>query len=176
MNLKVFVTNRSDNKVGDKLKQMESSDLQHERLENLQTNTIKQDLTMFCKDELRKLRLESRNKSSFDKLEEDWPGEVVVNDLVNICQPLFITASTIFRDVSGDPRQRLQKWVDRLNFTGSEALNVIYLDMLEEVVDLDEEWLELIQSSHQTDRCPTFLALLAGAYRSAGRRRPSAAY
>ncbi|KAF2861192.1 tricorn protease domain 2-containing protein [Piedraia hortae CBS 480.64] len=141
MNLRVFVTSRSDHKVGDKLSRLEPSGLQREKLENLQTSTIKQDLTLFCNDELRKLREESKSILSHDALEDGWPGEIVVNKLVDICQPLFIAASTIFRDVSSNPRQRLQRWVDRLNFCDADALSVIYSDILEQAADLDKEWL-----------------------------------
>ncbi|KAF2861189.1 hypothetical protein K470DRAFT_263828 [Piedraia hortae CBS 480.64] len=129
INLRVFVTSRSDNKVGDKLKKLEGKDLQHERLEDLQF------------DELRQLREKSSYTSSYDTLEDDWQGEVVINELVEICQPLFIAAFTIFRDVASNPRQRLQRWVDWLNFTGSDSLTVIYFEILEHAADLDKEWL-----------------------------------
>ncbi|KAF2857992.1 hypothetical protein K470DRAFT_266411 [Piedraia hortae CBS 480.64] len=141
INLRVFVTSRPDNKVGNELKKLEGKDLQHERLEDLQIGTIEQDLASFCNDELRQLREKSSYNSSHDALEADWPGEVVVNKLVDICQPLFIAASPIFRDVASNPRQRLQRWVDRLNFTGADALTVIYMDILEHAADLDKEWL-----------------------------------
>ncbi|KAF2861190.1 hypothetical protein K470DRAFT_245902 [Piedraia hortae CBS 480.64] len=141
MNLRVFVTSRTDNKVGDKLSRLEHKDLQHERLELLQMSTIKHDLTMLCHHELKKLREESRNEWSYDELEDYWPGEVVVNKLVDISQPLSIAASTIFREVRNNPRQRLQRWVDRLTFSGTDALTVIYADILEQAADLDKEWL-----------------------------------
>ncbi|KAF2861206.1 YVTN repeat-like/Quino protein amine dehydrogenase [Piedraia hortae CBS 480.64] len=143
MNLRIFVTSRSDINIGAKLGQLGSRYLHHERLEHFQRDTIKHDLTMFCHDELRKLREASRNDLSYDELEDDWPGEVVVNKLVDISQPLFIAASTIFREVRNNPRKRLREWVDRLNFTETDALTVIYSDILKQAADLDNEWLQL---------------------------------
>ncbi|KAF2857220.1 hypothetical protein K470DRAFT_223826, partial [Piedraia hortae CBS 480.64] len=140
MNLRVFVTSRSDNKIGNALAKMESKDLKHETLENWQSSTIEHDLRLFCYDELRKLREQSRN--DYHELEDDWPGESVVDKLVEISKPLFIAASTIFREVSKDPQRQLQEWVSRLNFTGSKGLNRIYSDILEQVGKVDQEWLD----------------------------------
>ncbi|KAF2857247.1 tricorn protease domain 2-containing protein [Piedraia hortae CBS 480.64] len=141
MNLRVFVTSRSDNKIGDKLSEMGHKDLQHERLEHWQSSTIEGDLRLFCHDELRRLREQSRKESSYDELEDDWPGESVVDKLVEISKPLFIAASTIFREASNDPRRQLREWVDRLNFTGSERLNCIYSGILEQASKVDPRWL-----------------------------------
>ncbi|KAF2857121.1 hypothetical protein K470DRAFT_284600, partial [Piedraia hortae CBS 480.64] len=141
MNLRVFLTSRSGNKVGDALGEMGRKDLQHERLEHWQSSTIEDDLRLFCHDELRRLREQSRKESSYDELEDDWPGESVVDKLVDISKPLFIAASTIFREVSNDPRRQLREWVDRLNFTGSEGLNCIYSGILEQASKADPKWL-----------------------------------
>ncbi|KAF2858361.1 hypothetical protein K470DRAFT_266105 [Piedraia hortae CBS 480.64] len=141
MNLRVIVTSRSDNKIGDKLKQIDSEDLQHAKLEHLQSSTIRHDLALFCYNELSKIREKSREDLGLDELEDAWPGEIVVNKLVDISQPLFIAASTILRDVNNNPRQQSRKWVGRLNFTGAQTLTVIYSEILEEAADLDKEWL-----------------------------------
>ncbi|KAF2858629.1 tricorn protease domain 2-containing protein [Piedraia hortae CBS 480.64] len=141
MNLRVFLTSRSGNKVGDALGEMGRKDLQHERLEHWQSSTIEDDLRLFCHDELRRLREQSRKESSYDELEDDWPGESVVDKLVDISKPLFIAASTIFQEVSNDPRRQLREWVDRLNFTGSEGLNCIYSGILEQASRADPKWL-----------------------------------
>ncbi|KAF2858665.1 hypothetical protein K470DRAFT_265882 [Piedraia hortae CBS 480.64] len=145
MNLRVFVTSRSDNNIDNALAKMESKDLQHERLEEWQSSTIEHDLRLFCYDELRKLREQSRN--DYDELDDGWPGESVVDKLVEISKPLFIAASTIFREVSKDPRGQLEEWVGRLNFTGSKGLNCIYSDILEQAAKVDQaavdqEWLD----------------------------------
>ncbi|KAF2860984.1 hypothetical protein K470DRAFT_270216 [Piedraia hortae CBS 480.64] len=140
MNLRVFVTSRSDDKIGSKLGQLGPHDLQHEKLESLQTSTIKKDLTIYCLDELRKLREESKHELSYDELGDSWPGEEVVNKLVEISHPLFIAASTIFRDISNSPRRRVRQWVDQLSFTGSRALTEIYLDILNRAARHNEEW------------------------------------
>ncbi|KAF2857362.1 hypothetical protein K470DRAFT_260917, partial [Piedraia hortae CBS 480.64] len=129
MHLKVFVTSRSDNEISVTLGRLESKDLRHEKLEDLQTTTIKQDLTSYCEYELKKIR-EKRNKGQISaELDDDWPGEDVVKKLVEISQPLFIAASTILKD-----------WVARVNSTGSKALTKIYMDILQQAIDLDEEW------------------------------------
>ncbi|KAF2862110.1 hypothetical protein K470DRAFT_23328 [Piedraia hortae CBS 480.64] len=139
LHLKVFMTSRSDNEISVTLGQLESKDLQHKRLEDLQTTTIEHDLTLFCEYELKKIR-EKRNKGQISaKLDVDWPGEDVVKKLVEISQPLFIAASTILKDVSTNP-QRLQQWVAQVNSTGSKALTKIYMDILQQAIDLDEEW------------------------------------
>ncbi|KAF2859017.1 hypothetical protein K470DRAFT_220024 [Piedraia hortae CBS 480.64] len=140
MNLRVFVTSRSDNKIGNALAKVERKDLQHERLEDWQSSTIEHDLRLFCYDELGKLREQSR--TDYDELEDDWPGESVVDKLVKISKPLFIAASTIFREVSNDPREQLQEWVNRLSFAGSEGLNCIYSGILEQAAKADPKWLD----------------------------------
>ncbi|KAF2862926.1 WD40 repeat-like protein [Piedraia hortae CBS 480.64] len=142
LKLRVFATSRSDNKIGDKLSQLGGKELQHERLERWQASTIKDDLRLFCNDELRKLRAQSRNESSYDELEDDWPGDAVVDKLVDISQPLFIAASTIFREVRNSPRYRLRQWVDRLSFTGAKALTEIYTNILNQAAKHDPEWLD----------------------------------
>ncbi|KAF2858019.1 hypothetical protein K470DRAFT_199906, partial [Piedraia hortae CBS 480.64] len=142
MNLRVFVTSRSDNKIGDKLSKLGHKDLQHERLEDWQLGTIEDDLRLFCYDELRRLREQSRKESSLDELEDDWPGESSVDKLVEISKPLFIAASTIFKEVSNNPRKRLREWVGRLNFAKTDTLTVIYSDILIQAAKFDKEWLQ----------------------------------
>ncbi|KAF2858253.1 hypothetical protein K470DRAFT_266202 [Piedraia hortae CBS 480.64] len=142
MNLRVFVTSRSDNKIGDKLSELGQKDLKHERLEHWQSSTIEDDLRLFCYDELRRLREQSRKESSLDELEDDWPGESAVDKLVEISKPLFIAASTIFKEVSNNPRKRLREWVDRLNFTETDTLTVIYSNILIQATKFDKEWLQ----------------------------------
>ncbi|KAF2858013.1 hypothetical protein K470DRAFT_237297 [Piedraia hortae CBS 480.64] len=139
LHLKVFVTSRSDNEIWTTLGHLGPESLQHKRLEDLQTTAIKHDLTLFCKEELRKIREKQKKNLVPAKLDHDWPGEDVVQKLVEISQPLFIAASTILKDVSTNPR-RLPQWVARLNSTGPKALTKIYMDILQQAFDLDEEW------------------------------------
>ncbi|KAF2860462.1 hypothetical protein K470DRAFT_70095 [Piedraia hortae CBS 480.64] len=142
MNLRVIVTSRSDSKIGDKLSELGHKNLRHERLEDWQSSTIEGDLRSFYYDELRKLREQSRKESSNYELEDDWLGESVVDKLVKISNPLFIAASTIFREVSNNPRKRLQEWVERLKFTETDTLTMIYSGILKQAADLDKEWLQ----------------------------------
>ncbi|KAF2861142.1 hypothetical protein K470DRAFT_257292 [Piedraia hortae CBS 480.64] len=129
--LKVFVTSRSDNEISRTLGRLEPKDLRREKLENLQETTIERDLAYFCECELRKIR-EKRNMDEIPaELDDDWPGEDIVQKLVEISQPLFIAASTILKDVSTDP-ERLPQWVARRNSTGPEALTKIYMDILQQ--------------------------------------------
>ncbi|KAF2862056.1 tricorn protease domain 2-containing protein [Piedraia hortae CBS 480.64] len=137
MNLRIFVTSRSDNAMLDTLGQLDPKHFRSKRLEDWQSSTIEDDLRLFCNDGLRKLREQNWNESNYDELEDDWPGELVVNKLVEISKPLFIAASTILRDVMDeidDPQQKLQEWVDRVNFAGMAALDEIYLGVLEQAV------------------------------------------
>ncbi|KAF2861179.1 hypothetical protein K470DRAFT_270036 [Piedraia hortae CBS 480.64] len=94
MNLRVFVTSRTDNK--------------------------------------------SKNQWSYDELKDNW----LVDKLVDISQPLFIVASTIFSDVrnSNDPPTKLQEWVAGLESTRSEELATIYSRILEQAAVHDSNW------------------------------------
>ncbi|KAF2857580.1 hypothetical protein K470DRAFT_296993 [Piedraia hortae CBS 480.64] len=47
-----------------------------------------------------------------------------------------------FREVSNNPGKRLREWVDRLNFTETDTLTLIYSDILEQAADFDKEWLQ----------------------------------
>ncbi|KAF2857075.1 hypothetical protein K470DRAFT_273593 [Piedraia hortae CBS 480.64] len=139
MNLRVFVTSRSDNEILGTLGQLDHKYLQHERLELWQSSTIENDLRQYCENELKKIREKRKNNMISDDLGDEWPGAADVDRLVQISQPLFIAASTILRDVRNDPG-RLQQWVKRLKFTGTDALAAIYLEILNHAANLDAEW------------------------------------
>ncbi|KAF2859222.1 hypothetical protein K470DRAFT_271788 [Piedraia hortae CBS 480.64] len=141
LNLRVFVTSRSDVEIRGTLGQLDPKYLHYEKLEDWQLSTIEDDLRLFCNDELRKLREQSRNESSYDELEDDWPGELVIDKLVEVSKPLFIAASTILRDAKNDPG-RLEDRVNGLRSTGTKALTAIYLDILNQAAKFDDDWLD----------------------------------
>ncbi|KAF2857385.1 hypothetical protein K470DRAFT_223459, partial [Piedraia hortae CBS 480.64] len=75
MNLRVFVTSRSDNAIWRKLGQLDPKYFQYRKLENWQSSTIKDDLRRYCEIELEKIREERKNNMIPDKLGNEWPGE-----------------------------------------------------------------------------------------------------
>ncbi|KAF2857749.1 hypothetical protein K470DRAFT_260515 [Piedraia hortae CBS 480.64] len=139
MNLRVFVTSRSDNEIWGTLGQLEPKYLRYERLEDWQSSTIENDLRRYCGNELKKIREERKNNLVPDELGDEWPGEDVVDRLVQISQPLFIATSTILRDARNDPGH-LQERVNGLKSTGTDALTAIYLDILNQAAKLDIKW------------------------------------
>ncbi|KAF2859584.1 hypothetical protein K470DRAFT_258761 [Piedraia hortae CBS 480.64] len=139
MNLRVFVTSRTDNEIWGTLGQLEPKHLRYERLEDWQSSTIENDLRWYCGNELKKIREERKNNLVPDELGDEWPGEDVVDRLVQISQPLFIAASTILRDARNDSGH-LQERVNGLKSTGTDALTAIYLDILNQAAKLDIKW------------------------------------
>ncbi|KAF2858608.1 hypothetical protein K470DRAFT_272276 [Piedraia hortae CBS 480.64] len=141
MNMRVFVTSRSDNEIWGTLGQLEPKYLRYERLEDWQPSTIENDLRRYCENELKKIREKRKNNLLPDELGDEWLGDGVVDRLVQISQPLFIAGSTILRDARNDPG-RLQQRVNGLRSTGTKALTAIYLDILNQAAKFDNDWLD----------------------------------
>jgi hypothetical protein len=73
--------------------------------------TIQQDISIFLKDEFSKIR-ESYNDDRPPNISLDyrWPGDEILQTLIDMTVPLFIVAATVYRFVGnlyGDPPKRL---------------------------------------------------------------------
>lgn len=74
--------------------------------------TIQHDISTFLKDAFSKFRNEyNADPPSETPLDRDWPGDKVLEALVNLAVPLFIVAATVYRFVSDrnyDPKEQLE--------------------------------------------------------------------
>ncbi|KAF3937773.1 hypothetical protein ABW19_dt0204807 [Dactylella cylindrospora] len=94
---------------------------------------IEHDISLFLRHELSKIRDEHSTP-----LEDDWPGEGVIQKLVEMAVPLFIYAATLCRfigDEYWDPEERLKTVIEsRINWQASR-LEKIYLPILNQLVN-----------------------------------------
>ena len=97
--------------------------------------TMQHDVLSFLKDAFGKIR-DSYNLRTLSgrPLQQDWPGDTVLQSLVDMAVPLFIVAATICRFVGGDrrrdPRERLEKILQFPNFGQSKSMRQTYLPVL----------------------------------------------
>ena len=123
--LRILVTSRPEFPIRLGFKQMPDGTYQDLILHEVARETIAQDITLFFKDELAKIR-----EQRF--LDPSWPGEQKIQTLVRMAVPLFIFAATVCRflgEVNGNPKRRLKDILDYDNGNISQQ-DVTYLPIL----------------------------------------------
>ncbi|KAK3169914.1 hypothetical protein OEA41_009298, partial [Lepraria neglecta] len=141
--LRLFLTSRPDSPVHLGFNTIPISAHQDLILDEVPRATIQHDIYMFLKDEFSKIREEDNNDPlSGIPLDNDWPGEKVLQNLADRAVPLFIVAVTICRFVGGpnpDPRGALE---EILNFQGMGEMRLIaqtYLPVLKRLSTISSD-------------------------------------
>ncbi|KAF5856561.1 hypothetical protein ETB97_007212 [Aspergillus alliaceus] len=122
--IRLFLTSRPEIPVRQGFDSISKDDHQSLSLHEIVESSIKRDILLFINDRFE----EMRRKLS---LPQEWPGEKIIQDLVNMASPLFISAATMCRfigDRRWDPKTRL---AIVLGFAGSENVPTSYISKLE---------------------------------------------
>ncbi|KAB8238806.1 WD40 repeat domain-containing protein [Aspergillus alliaceus] len=122
--IRLFLTSRPEIPVRQGFDSISKDDHQSLSLHEIVESSIKRDILLFINDRFE----EMRRKLS---LPQEWPGEKIIQDLVNMASPLFISAATMCRfigDRRWDPKTRL---AIVLGLAGSENVPTSYISKLE---------------------------------------------
>ena len=96
--------------------------------------TIRHDISIYLKDTFRKIRHRfNQDPLSGILLNEDWPGDKKLQNLVDMAVPLFIVAATVYRfidDSDWDPREQLETILQYPGVGKMEQMAQTYLPVL----------------------------------------------
>ncbi|KAF2148629.1 hypothetical protein K461DRAFT_50359 [Myriangium duriaei CBS 260.36] len=132
LTLRIFVTSRPAIQVQHTFQVCTEDDLYRDvRLEYIQADTIKQDISLYLDHQLCKIRNEAH-------LPIDWPNADDIQSLVNLACPLFIFAATMCRYIServvgGHPRRRLELLLQQHEDKTLVGLDQMYEAILQQV-------------------------------------------
>ena len=132
--IKLFLTSRPDLPVQLGFRNMSVDVYQDLILHDIPRTTIQDDISAFLKDEFLEIRKKHNDDlPSSTPLDTDWPGDKVIQTLVNMAVPLFIIAATVCRFV-GDPNfipeERLEMILQFQKMGQLEQVERIYLPVL----------------------------------------------
>ena len=132
--IKLFLTSRPDLPIRLGFKNMPVDVHQDLILHDVSGTTIQDDFSAFLKDEFLEIRNNYNDGLLSSKpLDADWPGDEIIQDLVNMAVPLFIVAATVCRFV-GDPNfipeERLKLILHFQKIGQLEQVERIYLPVL----------------------------------------------
>ncbi|KIX03848.1 uncharacterized protein Z518_07401 [Rhinocladiella mackenziei CBS 650.93] len=133
--LKLFLTSRPDLPVRLGFKSMSVDSYQDIILQDAVPRvTIQHDISVFLKDAFSEIRQNYNIDPPLGRLlNHDWPGEKVLEDLVNMAIPLFIVAATVRRFVSDpnwDPQEQLETILKFQGIGRLEQMEQTYLPVL----------------------------------------------
>jgi Heterokaryon incompatibility protein (HET)/NACHT domain len=111
--LKLFLTSRPDLPIRLGFKNMSVDAHQDMILHEVPRTTIEHDISAFLRDEFSKIRQRYNDRLPSGILDDNWPGDKVLEALVNMAVPLFIVAATICRYV-GDSKLIPSKPLDKI--------------------------------------------------------------
>lgn len=109
--IRTFVTSRSEPPVRQGFKQMQPEAHEDIALHDVPLSTIQHDISVYLVSSFARLRqVHEYQNSTQQTLPSDWPGARVLETLTTLALPLFIVAATIHRFVGGgNPKKRLDK-------------------------------------------------------------------
>jgi len=127
--LRVFVTSRPELPIRLGFEKLAEDMHQDLILHEIPKQSIDHDLFAFLKDELVRIRNENR-------LSLDWPGDGIIDNLVEMATPLFIFAATACRfledrRLGGDPKKKLQTLLKYQGSDQATQLDKTYLPVFE---------------------------------------------
>ncbi|MCJ1423154.1 hypothetical protein MMC29_001035 [Sticta canariensis] len=132
--IKLFLTSRPDRPIRLGFKNMSVGIHQDLILHDVPATTIQNDISAFLKDEFLEIRKKYNDDlPSSTSLDTDWPGDEVIQDLVNMAVPLFIVAATVCRfvgDSNFSPEERLKTILHFQKMGQLEQMERIYLPVL----------------------------------------------
>jgi hypothetical protein len=133
--LKLFLTSRPDLPIRLGFKSMSIDAYQDMILQDaVPRTTIRHDISIFLKDAFSEIRENYNADPPLGRpLGHDWPGEKVLEGLVDMAVPLFIVAATVYRfvgDPNWDPQEQLRT-IFKFQGTGHlEQMEQTYLPVL----------------------------------------------
>jgi hypothetical protein len=133
LRLRFFLTSRPESPIRFGFDQIDQSDYQNTILQNLDDEVIKHDITLYLREEFRRIR-QKRHRD----LPPDWPGAARIDGLAAMAVPLFIFAATVCRFVADkrwNPERRLQQFFE--DSPGSK-MDKTYRPILNQLLAEDE--------------------------------------
>jgi hypothetical protein len=145
--IRFFLTSRPESPVRFGFDQIDQSDYQNTIVQNLDNDVIKHDITLYLREELRRIR----QKRPRD-IPSSWPGEERIEALATMAVPLFIFAATMCRFVADkrwNPERRLQQFFDdspgsKMDKTYRPILNQLLAEDKNDMDQLVEEFQKTI--------------------------------
>ncbi|KAL5365099.1 WD40 repeat-like protein [Aspergillus floccosus] len=147
IHLRVFLTSRPELPVSLGFLEIGDRAYQDLALHEIPEDVTERDIHLFLQDRFAKIR---RDKN----ISQDWPGDNVIQELVRISVPLFISAATVCRYIENskwEPKLRLRELLnDQAKYVSK--MDKIYLPVLTRLLDDQEsdslEQLRLLQEFH----------------------------
>ena len=132
--LRVFVTSRPELPIKLGFRDIEGH-LHHDIiLEEVQAATIEHDIRTYFDFQFKQIKQE-RSLMTYNQLPTDWPGEDIVEALVDLAVPLFIFAVTVCRYISdSEPQERLYKVLQQREYGLLDGLEKTYIPILDQLV------------------------------------------
>ena len=145
MRLKIFLTSRPDNPIVSWFQDHDTH--QSIILHQISDTVVEHDISLFLQDRFAKIR-KSKNISA------DWPGNGIIQTLVKLSTPLFISAATVCRFIENErlnPMERLAELLENQNkYVG--RMDKTYMPILMRLLDGQhvDDRAQLLQQFHQT--------------------------
>lgn len=132
MQLRVFLTSRPEFPIRLGFKNHEYHNL---ILHELPKTVVEDDIRLFLKNKLADIRHEHPLSLAYP-LPPVWPGNEIIEKLVNMAVPLFVFAATLCRfigDVDGVPDERLKSILEDKAITSTSAMEKTYQPVLNQL-------------------------------------------
>ncbi|KAL2839409.1 putative wd40 protein [Aspergillus pseudoustus] len=135
--LRVFLTSRPEPPIRLGFSKIADHDYQDLALHEIPDKVTEHDIRLFLKDRFTKIR-------SDRKISEDWPSDKVIQGLVTMSVPLFISAATVCRYIGNskwEPKRRLEELLqDQARY--AMKMDKTYLPILTRLLDDQDsdEW------------------------------------
>ncbi|KAJ5225761.1 hypothetical protein N7468_006986 [Penicillium chermesinum] len=133
LKLRFFLTSRPEATIRFGFDQIDQGEYQNTILQNLDNEVIRHDITLYLREEFRRIR-QKRHRD----LPPDWPGAARIDGLAAMAVPLFIFAATVCRFVADkrwNPERRLQQFFE--DSLGSK-MDKTYRPILNQLLAEDE--------------------------------------
>lgn len=134
IHVKLFLTSRPDVPILGRFKKM-SVDAHHDMIlhDEVPRTTIQQDIFLFLLDSFSEIRKNYNADWPSTLLDLEWPGDKILQALVNMAVPLFIVAATVCRyvgDSNFNPQERLEEVLHFQRIGQLEQMEQTYLPVL----------------------------------------------
>jgi type II secretory pathway predicted ATPase ExeA len=130
LRLRVFLTSRPELPIRLSFAELEDHDYQDIALHKISEKATEHDIRLFLTERFKKIR-------SDKNVREGWPGDRIIQNLVGISTPLFISAATIYRYIENTKCEPIKRLTDLLQSQARCAakMDKTYLPILERLLD-----------------------------------------